>query len=322
MKNKILFYLLLPAMLLVLQSCNSAPGYDDNPTQGNITIASDETLKLLIDTELDVFHATYQYAKITPIYKPEQDAVQLLMEDKARLVILPRELSPEEKKYFEQVQIVIKPVKFAVDAIALITNLQNTNKNFDYEKLVALLEGKITKWNQLQDNSSMGAQTVDLIFDNKNSSIFRYMEELTKDKKIKNVNLYDAKNSANVVEYVSKNPNSLGFIGVNWVSDTDDSLSNSFDKKINIGKVAHPDTSVHAGSYCSPFQAFIADGSYPLTRNIYIIRREAHSGLGTGFEAFLASEKGQRIVLNSGLLPATMPVRIIQVKNQGVTIVK
>jgi phosphate transport system substrate-binding protein len=43
---------------------------------------------------------------------------------------------------------------------------------------------------------------------------------------------------------------------------------------------------------------------------------EIGTRLGTGFSSFVASDKGQRIILKSGLLPAVMPVRFIEVSNE------
>jgi len=50
---------------------------------------------------------------------------------------------------------------------------------------------------------------------------------------------------------------------------------------------------------------------YPLQRNIYVISREARTGLGSGFASFVAGQKGQLIFYKSGLLPAKMQVRIV-----------
>ncbi len=60
----------------------------------------------------------------------------------------------------------------------------------------------------------------------------------------------------------------------------------------------------------------MAQGKYPLIRDVVMIGREARSGLASGFMAFVASDKGQRIVLKSGLVPATMPIRIIEVNHE------
>ena len=61
-----------------------------------------------------------------------------------------------------------------------------------------------------------------------------------------------------------------------------------------------------------PFQAYVALKQYPLYRKINIINPEGRYGLGTGFASFINSDKGQRIILKSGLVPANVPVRIIK----------
>ncbi|MGC4021621.1 MAG: hypothetical protein QM734_06615 [Cyclobacteriaceae bacterium] len=68
--------------------------------------------------------------------------------------------------------------------------------------------------------------------------------------------------------------------------------------------------------YLKPYKAYILIKKYPLSRDIFIISREAHSGLGTGFLAYVASEKGQKIVLKAGLVPATAPVRLVQINRE------
>ena len=51
---------------------------------------------------------------------------------------------------------------------------------------------------------------------------------------------------------------------------------------------------------------------YPLCRELYVISREGRTGLGTGFASFVAGDNGQRIFLKAGLVPATVPVRLVQ----------
>jgi len=40
---------------------------------------------------------------------------------------------------------------------------------------------------------------------------------------------------------------------------------------------------------------------------------EAYNGLGSGFATFVGSDKGQRIILKDGLVPANSPIRLIEV---------
>jgi phosphate transport system substrate-binding protein len=67
-------------------------------------------------------------------------------------------------------------------------------------------------------------------------------------------------------------------------------------------------------NFCKPYQGYIAERSYPFCRDVYMISRETFSGLGTGFVSFVAGDQGQRIILKSGLVPATMPVRLIEIR--------
>jgi phosphate transport system substrate-binding protein len=113
-----------------------------------------------------------------------------------------------------------------------------------------------------------------------------------------------------VVEYISHNPKAIGLIDVSWISDSDDSTANSFLSSIRVMGISDD------SAFYQPYQAYIAQEKYPLRRDVVAISREARTGLASGFLAFLASEKGQRIVLKSGLVPATMPIRIIEVNHE------
>ena len=102
-------------------------------------------------------------------------------------------------------------------------------------------------------------------------------------------------------------------IGVNWISDKDDTTHLSFLKSF---KVMELESNVK-GEFFKPFQAYIAQKIYPMYREVYILSKEAYTGLGTGLTSFIASERGQRIVLKFGLVPATMPIRLVElIKNE------
>ena len=50
-------------------------------------------------------------------------------------------------------------------------------------------------------------------------------------------------------------------------------------------------------------------------RDVYVILTDPRSGLASGFSTFLASDRGQRIILRAGLMPATQNVRIVNVRD-------
>jgi phosphate transport system substrate-binding protein len=87
----------------------------------------------------------------------------------------------------------------------------------------------------------------------------------------------------------------------------------SFIRKVRVVAVSQQLAS--DGSYYRPYQGSIYDKSYPFVREIYFISRETFKGLGSGFIQWATAEQGQRIVLKSGLVPATMPIRLVEIKN-------
>jgi phosphate transport system substrate-binding protein len=90
-------------------------------------------------------------------------------------------------------------------------------------------------------------------------------------------------------------------------------MTDQFLSKIRVVELSPPDTSQFSNEFFKPYQAYIALKQYPLTRDVYMISREGRNGLGTGFASFVAGDQGQRIIRLMGMLPATMPVRLIQV---------
>lgn len=179
-------------------------------------------------------------------------------------------------------------------------------------ELKQILLGEVTEWKQLEPNSNL--KDIKVVFDNTNSSTVRYViDSVTHTNKL-SPELSALKYSKDVVEFVSQTPNTIGIIGVSWVSDRFDSTALSFLKKVKVMYVSKEEVATIDNSY-QPYQAYIAEKKYPLRRDIYVINCDPKNGLAGGFAAFLASDRGQRIILRAGILPATQPLRIVNVNN-------
>lgn len=310
-------YLVLTNFVLIifcifLYSCKSNTEYNDTPTTGTITISVDETFKSIAQAEIDVFEGIYNYATIKPTYNSEIDAFNLLIKDSVRLIISSRKLTNQEKEFFENKKFYPKEIKIATDAIAIIVNPENKDTLISIEMLKQILTGKVTNWKQLYSHSKL--DDLKFVFDNPNSGTIRYMiDSVCKGEKLSE-KLSTMKNNSDVIDFVSKNNNAIGIIGVSWVSDRDDTTALSFLNKVKVLAVSKEVKPTYENSF-KPYQAYIATNQYPLKRDIYIINSEPRVGLASGFTSFVTSERGQRIILKSGILPATQPVRIIKVND-------
>lgn len=308
--------ILLPFVLLfVLFSCQNRSGDKkpaDTPTTGEVSICVDETFKPIADAEIQVFQGLYQYAKVNPIYKSETEALNLLIKEKTHMVIISRPLKANEIDYFHSKKLYPTVTKIAVDAVALIINPSNRDSILSMNNIFDIVTGKVNKWKQIFPHSRLG--NIKVVFDNPNSSTVRFvLDSISKNIPLSK-HLSAMEYNKDVVQYVSQTPNAIGFIGVSWVSNKSDSTSLSFLKKVRVMALTKEKTATSANTY-QPYQAYISKGYYPLTRNIYAINSDPHIGLIHGFVSFLASDRGQRIILKAGILPATQPVRIIEVND-------
>lgn len=309
MKNLIII-LLVP---LVFVSCNQNPGsgYSETATRGNIKIGVDESFKLLIDSEIFVFSALYKYANITPLYKTEYEVIEDFINDSVRTIVTSRLLTQNQVDYLRGISIIPKTDTIAIDAVAFVVNRANPDSLIQVHKIKQVMMGVINNWSDINKKNKSGK--IEVVFDSNKSANARYiMERLNLKEFPKNV--YSANTNDEVLNYVEKNINAIGVISVNWISENTDSTSNNFLSRVRVvGLTSEFDP--EGLDYYRPYPAYIANGYYPFTRKIYMITRETFSGLGSGFISFVTHEKGQRIILKAGLVPATMPVRLVQMKS-------
>jgi len=193
--------------------------------------------------------------------------------------------------------------KFALDAVTLIVNKASNDTLITVGEIKKMLNGQ-TKTDK------------NIVFDNPGSSLVRYLKQLsgnTNNFKLKNV--FALKSSKEVIKYVSTHPDAIGFTGFNWLDDPDADYADAVNN-VKIMGVKDEDSKKYGAQYFKPSQVTLSEDQYPLSRSLYVINCTNRDGLGTGFAMFLTSERGQKIILSSGLLPAIMPGREIQIEHK------
>ncbi|MBI3481835.1 MAG: substrate-binding domain-containing protein [Bacteroidetes bacterium] len=307
MKIKVL--ILLFVLVVACRDRDKSGKILDTPTTGEITISVDESLKPLFQAEIDGFEGLYHYAHIKAKYVSENAAIEDLLKDSVRLAIVTRKLYPQEKQKLDSIKIPGAQILVAREAIALIVHKDNPDSLIAWNQVTDILKGNISEWKQLFPPSKLGE--LQLVFDSPQSGIIRYLTD-TLGLTTLPAFCFAASTNEEVFAHVSKTKNAIGLIGLSWISDKDDPSANQFLKNIKVMGISTDD------DYLKPYKAYIAMKKYPLSREVYIISREERTGLGSGFIAYVASDKGQRIVLKSGLVPATAPVRLVEIKREPI----
>jgi len=284
----------------------------DTPTTGKVKIGIDDSYKLLAEAEIFTFESLYPDAKIDTICRPETDILNAFLKDSVSMMIVNRTLTTKEEQNLNAKQIIPRTLKVAHDAIALIVNNENPDSNLFYDHIAGIFQGTINSWKQINPKSKMS--DLKIVFDNFKSGIPRYFREKFLVSKLP-ATCFAMHNNEEVIDFVAKNKNAIGVISVNWVSDKADTTSMRFLKKVKIAGISTPGTADPKTDFYQPYQAYIAKKLYPFIREIYCINRQTYTGLAYGFTSFIAGYQGQLIVQHSGLLPATMPVRLVEIKH-------
>lgn len=304
------------ALALLLGGCQSKPkdGRTDTFNSGVVQIAADQSFEPIVQEEIDVFESLTPLAGIVPRYVTEVEAVNLLLKDSLRLAITSRRLTPAELESFHSRQFQPREVKIATDGLALITNLGNPDTLITVDDVRRILTGEVRSWKDVYPKSRL--DDIVVVFDNKNSSTVRFaIDSICKGEELYAGQVRAMHTNQEVINYVAQTDNALGIIGVNWLSDKNDSTGLSFSKEVHVMAVSAEKEATALNSF-KPYQYYLYYEDYPLSRNIYALLNDPRNGLSWGFASFLASDRGQRIILKSGLLPATQPVRVVKIKDE------
>lgn len=302
---------LILILALVVRCSNRRPAViDETPTRGNIRIVADASFQPIVEAQIATFTSLYKYAHIKSSYVPETDLITAFLNDSVKVVVSAWEPTKQQKELLLSTQTVVRTTAVAYDAIALVLNKDNKDSLLTYQNVNDMFTGKLSDWKGINPASDFGKML--MVFDSEKSANIRYFKEEFKIGNQLPSNFYSVKSNGEVIDYVSKNKGAIGLVSVNWISNKKDSISRSFSDKIKVAAISQH--YLEPGSYFLPVQGSIYDKSYPFTRKINMVSRESFEGLGSGFISWFASEQGQRIVLKSGLVPATMPIRLLQIK--------
>jgi len=297
--------LILFITIFIVQSCKQKTGKVaaiETPSSGTAKFAADESFQPIINQELEVFKHLNSRANLEPVYGTENDVLRLLLNDSVRFAILSRDLNADEKKIMAGRKLVPVVNRIAIDAIALIVNQASKDTLITVNEIKKMLAGQ----NRAGTN---------IVFDNPNSSIVRYLKSFSGVNDFKQRNIYALKDNKEVIKYVDQHQNSIGIIGLNWLDDAPGTDYADAVKNVKVMAVRDESSKTAPNQYFTPSQNTLSLKQYPLSRGLYIINCTGKVGLNMGFAHFILSARGQMIILRSNLLADSIPERVIQIKH-------
>ena len=296
--------LLLIFLIISVAACKSykkqSMELPDTKSRGKIHVSADESFKPIVDELVQVYESNNPGTSIIVHYKPEADALKDFAVDSIRMVIATRGYNEYERAFLvDSMNVAPERMIVARDAIAVIVHPEAEDSLFTMEELKEILKGRFKK-------------NLIPVFDGvKATSSVRYIIDSVLKGDTLTPKAMAARSSEGVIDYVSKNTGVVGFIGVSWIGNSEDSSQLSFLKKVRMGALESTDI---PGSFVKPYQANIYVKRYPMVRDLVYILKENHRGLGHGFASFMSGEIGQLIFRRAYLVPAQLNLGIRPIK--------
>ncbi len=306
-------------LALISSSCSPrkrAPA--PSPTAGNLTVYCAESVSMVVTKLAGQFMLLYNKAHIKVVPVPTRVAMEKLFNGETTLGVASLPFDKDEVAAMKKYKIRVDSLRVALDGVVVIVNAKNPISKLTTAQLRNIFAGKFNSWHQLERN--FYGKIIPAL-ESPNSGTLEFF----KNRVLGNQNFgeaYPCTTMASVYSFVAQNENSIGLVSTDWFANGKDSLSAGVvpPKDIQIAEVdsnniryIDPNT---FGSFYYPYQAHIGRHYYPLTRPIYFMTRDFNLGLGAGFLSYVASVPGQQTIVNNGLVPATMPIRYVQLNDQ------
>jgi phosphate transport system substrate-binding protein len=117
-------------------------------------------------------------------------------------------------------------------------------------------------------------------------------------------NIMGAKNSQDLINYISTTPSAIGFVGISWITNPQNKQQEEALTKVKMALIECKNC--EEGVFAKPSQQTITFKQYPLVRGLYYVLKENYAGLGSRFVQFLTTERGQLIFRRALLVPTRM----------------
>jgi len=286
--------------LLALMSCKNDKELKPTlPTEGNTIISVDESFAPIIEEQATAFMNRFPKAKIKINFKAEDRCWQDLDDSTVDMIITTKMLTQKEIDYYKSInKYEFSRDVLAYDAMVLIVNKASSDTMMTEKEVKQMLLGQKFTAKKIVVDGTSATSTVRYIMD----SILRQKEV---PKTIKGL-----KSNEDVIDFVSKTPNAVGFIGYSWIGNPDNPKHQVALKKVSI---VNMQSRRDEKDFVKPNYGNIAKGRYPYYRNITYILKENVEGVASGLRNWMMYERGQLVFKRAGFFPGKMNFKIRKV---------
>ncbi len=263
---------------------------DRHATEGSASLPCAPSVYSIIANGADDFENNYPKARINVSKHSCRDAIDSLLNGKTEQIVLDRPLTHPESLAFQQKQKNPLIFRLARTPMSLIVNSTNSVQDLDSIQIAAILTGRFTTWNQVGVAKD---RPIVMYMPGPGEGVWELIQVLfqTPSRIVAHVVEADS-----IAYFVGRDPDGFGAMaGVvpDWVKP----LGIVFE-----GKTQHPTLrAVH-------------EGRYPWVLPVAYITIKENIDVATSFLNYMSANAGQRLLANNGVLPAMVPLKIVDTK--------
>ncbi|MDD3771646.1 MAG: substrate-binding domain-containing protein [Weeksellaceae bacterium] len=294
--QKIINFFLFGLLFFSFFSCNK--GEEITHREGEMIIYVDPSNRNLLEALTEIYVLKFPKVSFQLIPEAENKILQKLLDTVAYAAFINQPLTEEQSQYIQQKSNVTpRSTLLAYDAALFIVNRNDERNTLSFDEI----------------KNGILYDSLQIVFDNGNSGNFNTIIHKLNIEIPKESSVFALNGAQEVIEFVQKSKNSIGVIGLNEVSETDNSEVKEILKKIKVLSILDENGIEQEASISN-----ILAMNYPFAKGVYFIVREPGFGIGSGFSRFSGSQQGQLIVKRAGLQPNYLYDREVKVNLKNV----
>lgn len=282
---------LLLAALVMLSACSSQPASSDT-VEGHRAIQNkgSDTLVNLALAWAEAYRTVDPDMTIAVSGGGSGTGITSLVNGTADIANASRQMKREEIEAARANGIEPVEIPVAIDAIAIIVNPQNPINRLTIDQLADIFTGRVTNWQGVGGND----EPIVLVSRETNSGTHVYfLEEVVRKSDSENTDIFAPQtllmpSSVGVTSEISRNPHAIGYDGLGYVTPAE-----------QVVAVAKDNNS----PYVLPSVSTAADGSYPLSRYLFMYTAGQPAGAIARYIDWIQGPAGQGIVSHLGFVP-------------------
>ena len=245
---------------------------------GELTLKGSTTVLPLAQKCAEAYMAENPDVKITLSGGGSGNGIKAIIDGTADIGNSSRFIKGKEIKLAQSKEVYPVPFRIALDCIAPVVHPSNKISNLTMDQLKNIYLGNITNWEDVGGNDAK----IVVISRDSSSGTFEVWKKLVMHKKRVLPRALTIPSNGAIVQAVSKTPDAIGYIGLGYLTKDI--------KAVTVNSI-------------KPTEKNTLNGSFPITRPMFMFTNNWPEGETMSFIAFVLSKKGQKLVAEAGSIP-------------------